>query len=63
MINSSSRPYQICSKTVMDTIGDNDIQFDEDGVCNYFHEFTAKLKIIARIQVLNVFFLVHALQF
>jgi N-acetyl sugar amidotransferase len=45
MTNSSSRPYQICTKTVMDTIGDNDIQFDADGVCNYFHEFTAKLKI------------------
>ncbi len=42
---SENRPYQICTKTVMDTIGDNDIQFDENGVCNYYHEFVEKLKI------------------
>ncbi len=29
----------------MDTIGDPDITFDEQGVCNYFHEFKAKLKV------------------
>lgn len=40
-----NRPYQICTKTVMDTIGDPDIVFDEDGICNYYHEFKAKLKI------------------
>lgn len=39
------REYQICTKTVMDTIGDDDIRFDEDGVCNYYHEFREKLKI------------------
>jgi len=39
------RPYQICTKTVMDTIGDPDITFDENGVCNYYHEFKSKLKI------------------
>lgn len=38
-------PYQICTKTVMDTIGDPDITFDENGVCNYYHEFKAKLKV------------------
>lgn len=39
------KPYQICTKTVMDTIGDPDIKFDEHGVCNYYHEFSAKLKV------------------
>src|SRR5210317_2103826 len=39
------RPYQICTKTVMDTVGDPDITFDENGVCNYYYEFTSKLKI------------------
>ena len=41
----SEKPYQICTKTVMDTIGDSDITFDEYGVCNYYHEFREKLKI------------------
>lgn len=40
-----STPYQICSKTVMDTDGDPDIKFDGNGVCNYYYEFTEKLKI------------------
>lgn len=39
------RPYQICTKTVMDTIGDNDITFDENGICNYYHEYKAKLAV------------------
>lgn len=29
----------------MDNISDPDIQFDENGVCNYFYEFTEKLKV------------------
>ncbi|HEY4335890.1 MAG TPA: 7-cyano-7-deazaguanine synthase, partial [Puia sp.] len=33
------RPYQQCALTVMDTIADEDIQFDEKGVCNYYHDF------------------------
>lgn len=37
--------YKICTKTVMDTIGDDDIQFDHNGVCNYYHEYVRKLKI------------------
>lgn len=37
--------YKICTKTVMDTIGDPDIKFDENGVCNYYYEFLEKLKI------------------
>lgn len=39
------KSYQICTKTVMDTNGDPDITFDSNGVCNYYHEFIAKLKI------------------
>jgi N-acetyl sugar amidotransferase len=38
------RKFQICAKTVMDTIGDPDILFDKDGVCNYYHEYVSKLK-------------------
>jgi N-acetyl sugar amidotransferase len=37
--------YKICTKTVMDTIGDPDIRFDEKGVCNYYYEFVEKLKV------------------
>ncbi len=29
----------------MDTIGDPDITFDDNGVCNYYYEFLTKLKI------------------
>ncbi|MFN6944455.1 MAG: N-acetyl sugar amidotransferase, partial [Cytophagaceae bacterium] len=32
------RHYQMCVKTVMDTT-DPDITFDENGICNYWHEF------------------------
>jgi N-acetyl sugar amidotransferase len=34
---NGGRPYQQCTKTVMDTISDPDIVFDADGVCNYYH--------------------------
>jgi N-acetyl sugar amidotransferase len=37
------RPYQMCTKTVMDTT-DPDITFDENGVCNYWYEFFEKQK-------------------
>ncbi len=33
-----SRPYQICSRCVMDTT-DPDIVFDEEGVCSHCHKF------------------------
>jgi N-acetyl sugar amidotransferase len=39
------KEYRICSKTVMDTTGDPDIVFDEKGICNYYYEFSDKLKI------------------
>lgn len=33
------RTYQQCSLSVMDTIADPNISFDEDGVCNYYKEY------------------------
>jgi N-acetyl sugar amidotransferase len=36
------RPYQICSKLVLDT-SDPNISFDGDGVCNYYHDFHANI--------------------
>jgi N-acetyl sugar amidotransferase len=33
------RPYQQCAISVMDTIADPDITFDEKGVCNYYYEY------------------------
>lgn len=35
---SSSRPYQICTKLVIDTT-DPTAYFDSDGICNYYHDF------------------------
>ena len=43
MLQNKSRPYQICTKTVMDT-SDPDIRFDEDGVCHHYHDFFRRLK-------------------
>lgn len=31
--------YRQCKLTVMDNIADPDISFDEEGVCNYYHEY------------------------
>lgn len=39
------KEYRICTKTVMDTISDPDISFDENGICNYYYEFSDKIKI------------------
>lgn len=38
------RPYRQCSISVMDTIADPDIAFDNKGICNYFYEFQQKEK-------------------
>ena len=38
MLNTPERPYQICSKTVMDT-SDSRIVFDEEGVCDHAKDF------------------------
>lgn len=41
-MNDSS--YQLCIETVMDTIGDPDIRFDEKGVCQYYYTYLDRLK-------------------
>lgn len=33
------KPYQQCTKTVMDNIADPNITFDNNGVCNYYYEY------------------------
>jgi N-acetyl sugar amidotransferase len=33
------KPYQQCSLSVMDTIADPNITFDEAGICNYYYEY------------------------
>jgi len=33
------RPYQQCAISVMDTIADPNITFDENGICNYYYEY------------------------
>jgi len=38
---SIERPYQQCTISVMDTISDPNISFDEQGVCNYYNEYKA----------------------
>jgi N-acetyl sugar amidotransferase len=40
-----SRPYQICTRTIMDTT-DPDIVFDENGVCNYVRNYEEACKSI-----------------
>ncbi len=37
-MTNTERPYQLCTKTVMDT-SDTEIVFDENGVCNHYHNF------------------------
>src|SRR5688572_24700859 len=40
MILSEKDPgFRRCALTVMDNIADPDIQFDDKGVCNYYHEY------------------------
>jgi N-acetyl sugar amidotransferase len=36
---SSEKKYQQCSISVMDTIADPNITFDEKGICNYYYEY------------------------
>ncbi|MEM7102345.1 MAG: N-acetyl sugar amidotransferase [Bacteroidota bacterium] len=40
----NQRPFRQCAISVMDTIADPDITFDEKGICNYYHEFKAAVK-------------------
>jgi N-acetyl sugar amidotransferase len=36
---NQGRPYQQCSLSVMDTIADPNITFDDKGICNYYYEY------------------------
>jgi N-acetyl sugar amidotransferase len=36
---NNNRPWQQCSMSVMDTIADPGISFDEEGICNYYHSY------------------------
>lgn len=36
------RPYQQCSISVLDTIADPNITFDEKGICNYYYDYLLK---------------------
>lgn len=36
---NGGRPYQQCSISVMDTIADPNITFDEKGICNYYYTY------------------------
>src|SRR5215210_882189 len=38
-----TRPYQICTKLVMDT-SDPGIIFDANGICQYYHDFNANVR-------------------
>jgi N-acetyl sugar amidotransferase len=43
-IVNGGRPYQQCTRTVMDTIADPDITFDEKGISNYYYAYDAVAK-------------------
>jgi N-acetyl sugar amidotransferase len=36
---NNNRPYQQCTISVMDTIADPNIHFDEKGICNYYYSY------------------------
>lgn len=36
---TANQPYQQCAISVMDTIADPDIQFDEKGICQYYYAY------------------------
>lgn len=41
---NGNRPYQQCSISVMDTISDPNISFDEKGICNYYYDYLQREK-------------------
>jgi N-acetyl sugar amidotransferase len=43
-VANSNRPYQQCILSVMDTIADPNIDFDSNGVCNYYYDYLQKEK-------------------
>ena len=38
-MKQQERPFQQCTVSVMDTIADPDISFDEKGISNYYYEY------------------------
>ncbi|HRN74165.1 MAG TPA: hypothetical protein PLM81_13645, partial [Ginsengibacter sp.] len=38
-MKTEETPYRQCAISVMDTIADPDITFDEKGICNYYYEY------------------------
>lgn len=42
------KQYQQCATSVMDTISDPDIRFDENGVCNYFHQYNVQAEVAVK---------------
>lgn len=40
-----NRPYRQCTISVMDTIADPSISFDENGVCNYYYQYVEAAKM------------------
>lgn len=43
------RPYQQCAISVMDTIADPHITFDEKGICNYYYDYKKNEKLLTKI--------------
>ena len=39
MFSANDSSYRQCALSVMDTIADPDIRFDEKGICNYYYEY------------------------
>lgn len=39
VLDKNNPNYRQCSMSVMDNIADPDITFDENGICNYYHEY------------------------
>lgn len=40
------RPYQQCAISLMDTIADPEIRFDDKGICNYYYQYKEEEKSI-----------------
>ena len=40
-----SENYKMCSKTIMDTIGNPHIKFDNDGICQYVREYNRLIDV------------------
>jgi len=45
---NGNRPYQQCAMSLMDTISDPNISFDEKGISNYYHEYQREKKVYVR---------------